>query len=64
MTSKEKIKDILEFVQSNLPDKYSTPAEYGLLACLEKKLEGLVHTAQIDVLNRAERLLRSQSTRN
>jgi hypothetical protein len=60
MTSKEKIKDILEFVQSNLPAKYSLPAEYGLLACLEKKLEGLVHTAQIDLLNKAEQRLRSQ----
>ena len=58
MTSKEKIEDILDFVQINLH------ADHGFMVRLKQELEHLSSVAQIDLLNRAEQRLRAQSTRH
>lgn len=47
MTSKEKIKDILDWVQS------ATDVEWGFMCCLKQDLERLVLIAQTEGVNEA-----------
>ena len=47
MTSKEKIRDILDWMQSN------TDADWNFLCCLKQSLEHLVTIAQIEGVKEA-----------
>ena len=47
MTSKEKIKDILDWVQS------TTDVSWGFMQCLKQDLEHLVNIAQIEGVKEA-----------
>lgn len=51
MTSKEKIKDILDWVQS------AADVEWGFMCCLKQDLERLVLIAQTEGVNEARDVL-------
>ena len=51
MTSKEKIKDILAFVQNSMD------VDWGFMCCLKQDLEGLVIIAQTEGIKEAHNVL-------
>ena len=52
MTSKEKIKDILDWMQN------TTDADWNFLRCLKQDLEGLVIIAQTEGIQEARDILK------
>lgn len=51
MNSKEKIKDILDFVQN------ATEADWGFMMCLKQELERLVIIAQTEGIKEAKEII-------